>query len=83
MLKYISWWFDSFELVDFDHECLLLHQLDYHCLCQLAIPLCTRGAERSALYGDLRLEILIMAARTGLADVYLCFLVGLLYLSWN
>lgn len=38
MLTNISWWFDSFELVDLNHQCLFLYQLDHHFLCQLAIP---------------------------------------------
>ena len=82
ILTYRSWWLDGIELVDLNYQRFLLQQLDHHRFYDLALSLCTQGTERSAIYGDICLEVLALAACPSVAHAGFSTFVGLLYYKW-
>jgi hypothetical protein len=79
----ISWWRQCFELVAFHYQRILLYQLDYHFLHQLAFSLRFEISERRIIHRDLRLEVKPVAACTILADANLCLSSRVLYFLWR
>jgi hypothetical protein len=81
-LTYRSWWLDRVELVDLDYQRFFLQQLDHHRLYQLALSLCPQSTKRPAIYGNICLEVLALAACPSVAHAGFSTFVGLLHYQW-
>lgn len=81
--RFNSWRPNYLELVDFNHQCFILYELDHYCLYQLAFPLCTQSTERPLIQRSLCVEVLLLALGSRMAYADLLTSARMLYRCWH